>query len=477
MFLLLAACAGKPGADTDVRTDPGDTDCAPNVEICNGADDDCDGLLDEEPADAATVHTDADADGFGDPATARIACPSEGTEDGTDCDDAEADVHPGAEDTRWDGIDQDCDGSDRDCADAGPVYVGDLRLEDADLEGFCASYGSVDGDVRIDVEAADLSGLECLCEVTGWLNVGAGPALASLRGLDGLARVGWLSLRYNPSLTTVDGLEQLRTVGQIDVSDNPVLVDLSALGGVRGTLSSLDIWTNAALPNLRGLEGITAVGDADGGGIDLVELPSLTSLDGLDGLRTLGYLAIRDTAVVDLEALAGLKEASRISLDGAGINDVSGLRNLRKVEILTISNTVSLTTLAGMASLATIGEQVQLQDNAVLADISILAAAEAELDTVNLWDNPALTDLTPLSAIEQVEQLSLQRNGLTTLAGASVRRRADHRGADAGRHERPVDDGVGLQRRDTRNTADLPGGPGPAPQHRVPRCARQPLPR
>ncbi len=101
-------------------------------ESCNGLDDDCDGEVDEPPVvDGATWTLDADGDGWGDDATATTACTVADLGDppagarwvgaGGDCDDGDADVHPGAVDTPGDGIDQDCDGADA----PGEVPAGD----------------------------------------------------------------------------------------------------------------------------------------------------------------------------------------------------------------------------------------------------------------------------------------------------------------------------------------------------------------
>ncbi len=127
-FLCLAACgtasstdtgAGDSGAGTDTETGTVDTGPAPKdedkdgfdttvdcddhnykvnpdaAEACNGADDNCDGATDEG--------FDADGDG----ATSMDLCT-----DGTDCDDAAAGTYPGAPETPYDDIDQDCDGAD-----------------------------------------------------------------------------------------------------------------------------------------------------------------------------------------------------------------------------------------------------------------------------------------------------------------------------------------------------------------------------
>ncbi|MFH1466576.1 MAG: putative metal-binding motif-containing protein [Pseudomonadota bacterium] len=108
------------------------------AELCNGADDDCDGVIDEDDAtDALLWYLDADADGYGDAASTARACavPSGYSADDTDCDDAEATTHPGAGET-CDGLDQDCDGAiDEDVAwfDA---------YQDADGDGFGDPAGS-----------------------------------------------------------------------------------------------------------------------------------------------------------------------------------------------------------------------------------------------------------------------------------------------------------------------------------------------
>ena len=80
------------------------------IEACNNIDDNCDGVAD----DGTTLYwyADADSDGYGDPDTETEACepPSGMISDGTDCDDHDATVNPGAEEVCGDYDDDDCDG-------------------------------------------------------------------------------------------------------------------------------------------------------------------------------------------------------------------------------------------------------------------------------------------------------------------------------------------------------------------------------
>ena len=114
--------------DGDAAIHPGAT------ELCNGADDDCDGSVDEDDAaDASTWYADSDGDGYGDAASATAACaqPSGHVADASDCDDGESAIHPAATE-QCDGVDNDCDGTvdEDDAADASTWYA------DSDGDGY-----------------------------------------------------------------------------------------------------------------------------------------------------------------------------------------------------------------------------------------------------------------------------------------------------------------------------------------------------
>ncbi len=126
-------------------------------EVFNGADDDCDGLIDE-----GTARYDDDGDGW--------------TEAGGDCDDARSDVHLGAAEV-CDGVDQDCDGA----RDEGTTCFDD------DGDGWTEDGGDChDGDVAVHPGAVEdpSNGVDDDCD--GFTDLGAvdldGDGFASFAG-------------------------------------------------------------------------------------------------------------------------------------------------------------------------------------------------------------------------------------------------------------------------------------------------------
>lgn len=131
-------------APANATQNPGDCNDASaaahpeGIEICDGVDNDCDGQTDESGG-VSTFYLDSDNDGYGDPAQTITACnlPGGYAPVGTDCNDQNAQVHPGAPEFCATPVDDDCDGAvnENEALDAPMWYA------DTDGDGY-GNFGS-----------------------------------------------------------------------------------------------------------------------------------------------------------------------------------------------------------------------------------------------------------------------------------------------------------------------------------------------
>ncbi len=135
-------CSAPAGYVQDVGTnydcDDSDSNINPDAnEICDGVDNNCNGVIDLDTPGYANYYGDADGDGYGNPTDLKIISGCESTAgyvlDNTDCNDANAAVYPGAP-LVDNATDNDCDGL------VETTYYPDA---DGDSYGDSSSSGSV----------------------------------------------------------------------------------------------------------------------------------------------------------------------------------------------------------------------------------------------------------------------------------------------------------------------------------------------
>ncbi len=156
----LDACSQPPGYVSGggaLDCDEGDAAVGPGAaEYCDGVDQDCDGATDEDAVDRVSLSVDADVDGHGAADALVLACPAEPglADNADDCDDADPQVNPDAEELAGDLVDNNCDGLALLAGELSPGQAA-LRLDGpnswARAGDALGAPGDVDGDGVVDL--------------------------------------------------------------------------------------------------------------------------------------------------------------------------------------------------------------------------------------------------------------------------------------------------------------------------------------
>ena len=373
VLALLAACAGAgdgPAFKTDAvtpfdtgisyavdadgdghaSTGTGGDDCddanpsihSGAVEVCDGVDQDCDGVVDDNAVDAPTWFGDTDADGYGEAADPLSACtaPDGYVADGTDCDDTDPAVHPGADEV-CDGVDQDCDGVVDDNAVDAPTwyrdgdadgygdpagtqtictapegYVADgSDCDDADPAVHPGVYDACDDGIDSNCDGADLH-----CPYAGDVSVGtseyewtgahaedAAPyAMAGLGDVDGDGRDDFVA-----SAPAADRQPDNTYV------DSEVYLVLAGAPGVRSLADADATCTQTPSGDYFGGQ-LAGLGDIDGGGVGEVAIATLD--DDTNGVNA-GSVAILPVSSLAAGCPSG---TTTLTIEGEGANDGLG---------------------------------------------------------------------------------------------------------------------------------------------------------
>lgn len=232
---------GELGGEDCDDTNP---DIGPGAEeVCDGVDNDCDGLIDAEDPDILDPiegHPDLDGDGYGDTSITVLTCDLDDLSDvGGDCNDGDPTVNPGAMEVCGDGLDNDCDGTAGACA-----WSGDIMVDEADF----ISFGEMGSDqMASDIVSADMNG-------DGHSDL----IVASQYSGRGTDSGGAVYIIEGPIAPAVSGIE----------TQASVIIDGSYASGMAGdALATLDFDSDGADDLIIGASRVdSTTGDADNAG-------------------------------------------------------------------------------------------------------------------------------------------------------------------------------------------------------------------
>jgi len=283
---------------------------------------------------------DADGDGFG-AGTGQAACeaPEGWVENGADCDDADREVNPAAEEVCEDGLDNNCDGTARGCTPLGirKLDEGDVSIlgeaEEDDLGEVLAMAGDLNGDGHDDLAI----GAPYARGATGYASVFLGPleTSATLSEADRL----WSGPNSGDYLgVSVTGAGDLNGDGFDDLAigalgDDQIASGAGAVYLIHGPSLALDL--EAATGVLLGRDAgeetgarVHSAGDLDGDGLADLLIGAPGHHDGgrvyiVHGPVTATYnLAIADTVFTGQSTSDGAGETVAVGdLNGDGHAD------------------------------------------------------------------------------------------------------------------------------------------------------------
>ncbi|MDP2310968.1 MAG: MopE-related protein [Pseudomonadota bacterium] len=341
------ACEAPIGR-VSVEGDCDDADAAvfpAATEVCDGIDQDCDGVVDDDAADATLWYADRDGDGAGDAEAGIAACDAIGVGLAGDCDDGDPDIAPHVTEVCDDGIDQDCDGRDRACLWTGSLditaadaaYTGDTT--NLDVGEKLADGGDLDGDgySELLVAAAGTS--------TGGRSSGAG-SVWILHG--GAALLGDASVGALAELTFAGCLDDVSAAGDVDGDGfGDALIGQSCAGSGQGaahllyggvarwpsdTAASGDVVFEGTTAEGALGEAVGAAGDVDGDGLDDLLLADATSVYLGYGEPSRWGASVADTSLARWTGEASPTPGGRSEGISSGDLDGDGLADLLAYE-------------------------------------------------------------------------------------------------------------------------------------------------
>jgi hypothetical protein len=182
------------------------------------------------------------------------------------------------------------------------------------------------------------------------------PMLADIEGLIGLERIdGSLVVMSNAALPNLDGLDTLRRLGSNSVSNtlvlsqNPMLEQVTALAGVERMLLSVVVTGNASLVTLAGIDRLRATNN-----VTLANNTALVDLVGLSELEECGSCLAAGNGLTSL-ALPSLTRADSLSITGHSALVAVSLPALTTIDTsLTIASNPALETLGTLDALTSV---------------------------------------------------------------------------------------------------------------------------
>jgi len=272
-----------------------------------------------------------------------------------------------------------------------------------DLEGiqYCVDLTELDlsGNQIVDISA--LTGLTNLT----YLNLG-GNKIVDISPLSALTNLTRLSLNWNEGVD-ISPLSGLTNLAWLSLYGNQIIVDISALTGLTN-LTYLNLGGNKIV-DISPLSGLTNLTDLDLSGNEIVDISPLSGLTNLAWLSLYG-----NQIIVDISPLSGLTNLTYLNLGGNKIADISALTGLTNLTRLNLGGGPSPPPVPR-------SEFSEEQSRPGIYQINKVSPPSefGPLHPLWLYGGNEIVDISPLTGLTNLEELSLNGNKIVDISPLS----------------------------------------------------------
>ncbi len=287
------------------------------------------------------------------------------------------------------------------------------------IDNFSITYPGcteINGNVFIHSSVSDLSGLEQITKINGYLNIGSNDNLLTLKGLQNIDTItNKLEIKYNSFLTNLDSLYNLEYVGErLSIQNNSNLNSLVGLSKLKKIGLHFTIMNNGPLNSLMGLSSLDSIG-----GSLFIGQNEITSLYGLNNLGYVGEnLNISNCSLIssleDLTNLTNVQGDIEIT-NNASLANLIGLDNLNSINgSLTIRDNQSILNLQGLENISSVAGDFTIENLENLTNLESLENLTNVNGKLLIRSNEILNSLSGLNNLESVGELEIFRQSEIT---------------------------------------------------------------
>ncbi len=295
------------------------------------------------------------------------------------------------------------------CSDTTLLFTTQIQIDDfAENNPDCTEIlGNVIINSSTNFPINNLNGLNQITSIGGDLVIEENPMLPNLEGLNQLASIGGkMNIEHNSALLSLNGLDNLAIIGDsLNLYYNVFLNDISAIGNADlSGISYLRIRynSNLAVCNIPSICGYLQVWE---GGVIASNDPGCDSYAQVYDRCSFPVFCSDDSLIfttqkqVDDFAMNNpdcTEIPGNVIINSSTFSPITNLNGLSQITSiggdLTINSNPELESLTGLNNLIILGNTVNIYDNTALSDISAMEDADLSgVSSLSIYDNPNLS--------------------------------------------------------------------------------------